>query len=37
MLGSLIFVGVVITICLTAVIVIVARWLTSFIVERWWS
>jgi len=31
-----IFVGVVLTICITAAIVIVARALTNFIVERWW-
>jgi len=36
-MAGVIFAGVVITICLTAVIIIVARWLTTFIVERWWG
>ncbi len=35
MLGLLIFVGLVLTVCLTAMITALARLLTDFIVERW--
>jgi len=35
MLGLLIFVALIITICLTAAITALARLLTDFIVERW--